>query len=420
MKTSIYLLLTILATAAIANAQPTKDKIEVGGQTTSLTIVQPDFFGDSTQQGFGGRFTYNFNRSIAADAEINFFPQKPLILSASGSAIQGQFGIKVGKRFDKFGIFAKVRPGFLSVGKVFSLLPGTGTNFKIDRNTMFSLDSGGVLELYPSQRLIVRFDAGDTAIRHPPRYDFAATNPPSVQLTRSAKFKHNFQITAGVAFRLGDFPSESRSLDSNPKSDDTQPRYEVGAQYTSLVVEPPTTACQGCVSIDDDRVHVEPGLGGRFTFNLTQHLGIEAEGNFYTRENISFVDPSGHMFQGQFGVKAGKRFEKWGLFAKGRPGFIGFTKVNELVATHSGMFGTIAFVFGEFRQRTKLYPSFDVGGVIEFYIARRWMARFDVGDTIIRYGELPITAFSLTQQINNRPPETRHNLQITTGLGFRF
>jgi hypothetical protein len=79
-------------------------------------------------------------RSIAAEAEINFLPQKVAILPAEGSAIQGQFGVKIGKRFEKFGIFGKVRPGFLSVNKVgFFTLPGTEggplTNFTFERAT---------------------------------------------------------------------------------------------------------------------------------------------------------------------------------------------------------------------------------------------------------------------------------------------
>lgn len=68
------------------------------------TLVAPDFPGDETYQGFGGRVTYNFNRSIAAEAEVNFFPQKVFVVRADGNAIQAQFGVKVGKRFDKFGL----------------------------------------------------------------------------------------------------------------------------------------------------------------------------------------------------------------------------------------------------------------------------------------------------------------------------
>src|SRR5262245_855024 len=174
MKTLILLLVYFLACAPVAVAQSKKDKIEIGVQSTSLTLFHPDFEFDDTQAGIGGRFTYNFNRSIAAEAEINFFPQRQFILSANGRAIQAQFGVKLGKRFERFGLFGKVRPGFLSVGEVGSFLPVPGSqgsastlNFKIEREAFFTLDMGGVLEFYPSRRTVVRFEAGDTAIRHP-------------------------------------------------------------------------------------------------------------------------------------------------------------------------------------------------------------------------------------------------------------
>src|SRR3954447_14471638 len=102
MRNLIPLLLTIITCASVAVAQSKKEKIEIGVQSTSLTLFQPDFAFDDTQAGIGGRVTYNFNRSIAAEAEINFFPQKQIILIADGNTIQAQFGVKVGKRFEKF------------------------------------------------------------------------------------------------------------------------------------------------------------------------------------------------------------------------------------------------------------------------------------------------------------------------------
>ena len=191
MKTSIYFLLIIHLLATASVAQSKKDKVEVGVQTTSLTLFSPDFPGDVTHAGVGGRVTYNFNQSIAAEAEINFFPQQQFALSANGKAVQAEFGVKLGKRFEKFGIFAKVRPGFLSVGNVFSLQPGpldlSTFNFKVERRTFLTIDTGGVLELYPSRRTVVRFEAGDTTLRHPARLNLVSIptpcNPPLFRTT---------------------------------------------------------------------------------------------------------------------------------------------------------------------------------------------------------------------------------------------
>ena len=127
------------------------------------------------------------------------------------------------------------------------------------------------------------------------------------------------------------------------------------------------------------------------------------------------------MFQGQFGAKIGKRFEKWGAFGKVRPGFVGFTRVNQLLRERSvNSFIGIPVLIGEFGVGKSLYPSIDLGGVAEFYLSRRWMLRFDVGDTIIRYSVLPVPTLSARFPIFKRPPETHHNLQITSGVGFRF
>ena len=406
MRTLTILLITLITFASVAVAQSKKDKIEVGVQTTSLTLFPPDTFGDVTKGGIGGRVAYNFNRSIAAEAEVNFFPQKQLIFTSDGSSIQAQFGAKVGKRFEKFGVFGKVRPGFLSVSRVISFVPGSQgglqSNIRIERETFFTTDFGGVLELYPSRRMVVRFDAGDTVIRHPALFGQFDFGGPVVQI-RPAKYSNNFQLSAGVAFRLGDFPDEGPAPATSAGTERTK-RFEVGAQFTSLFVDPSNS--QGALFFP--RIHVEPGLGGRVTFNLTESIAFEAEGNYFTRNLFSFPE-GGHMFQGQFGGKIGKRFERWGVFGKARPGFVGFSRV--LQAPFGIQVGhPLTFV-------RKFYSSFDVGGVLEFYVSPRWMARFDVGDTIIRYGEI---RFPGALSVFTVPGVTRHNLQVSSGIGFRF
>lgn len=424
MKTSVYLFLVIVSLASVAVGQPHKDKLEVGVHTTSLTVFDPDFLGDVTHGGIGGRLTYNLNRSLAAEAEVNFFPQKNLFAAAGGNSIQAQFGVKAGKRFEKFGIFAKLRPGFLSVGDVFSVVPGPlvivngfpTINTKIERETLFTLDMGGVLEFYPSKRLVVRIDGGDTVIRYPKKFDVLFGAQSLVFTERPAKFEHNFQFTAGVGFRLGNFPAEDDANVATASSSGQErvPRYELGAQFTSMFVDDPTNDCGFCTVRNPQLIHTEPGFGGRFTFNLTEKVALEAEGNYYTRRLNFIFNPGGHMYQGQFGVKVGKRRENWGWFVKVRPGFVGFTRVFDLL--------TDQFLppFFNFRFVKKRYPSVDVGGVFEFYVSRHWIARFDVGDTIIRYGELRTPQFIQSMPVFTRPAETRHNLQVTTGIGFRF
>jgi hypothetical protein len=258
-------------------------------------------------------------------------------------------------------------------------------------------------------------------IHHPAQFESNFSEAPFVRQVRPPKFNHNFQFTAGVGFRLGDFPDEGAGVTTATGQQKKTPRFEVGAQFTSMSVAAVTrnNPCPDCLS--SDVTHTEPGFGGRFTFNFNDTYALEAEGNFFTREHLFGVpNPRGYMFQGQFGLKIGHRFEKWGVFGKFRPGFVGFTKVDKLVRTFPQLRNQIPTIAGEWRVGKVAYPSVDLGGVFEFYISPRWMARFDIGDTVIRYGEVSTESLSARVAILRRGVEYHHNLQVTSGFAFRF
>ena len=61
----------------------------------------------------------------------------------------------------------------------------------------FALDAGGVLELYPSSRTIVRFDAGDTIVRIRNATAGVIGNP-----TTTTDTTHNFQFSVGFGYRF--------------------------------------------------------------------------------------------------------------------------------------------------------------------------------------------------------------------------
>lgn len=215
-------------------------------------------------------------------------------------------------------------------------------------------------------------------------------------------------------------------------------RFEIGGQFSLLTVNKPTSQFEDLASGDV----VAPGFGARFTYNLTRDIALEAEGNFFPERSFepggSWVGglnnvPGGHIFQGQFGVKVGKRFEKLGLFIKVRPGFVRFTKVSKLIDIrlttffHPSTGRDVLLENAEFGVGKATYLSTDLGGVVEFYPSRRIVTRLDVGDTIIRYGiyrEPLILVCALSgpcpTQVFERPAEIRHNLQFSAGIGIRF
>lgn len=211
-----------LSSFAEVRGQSDEKKFEVGGQFSIIRMetrfIIPGFgmpvsTGHENVFGVGGRVGYNFSKYFAAEAELNFFPQNDDV--KAGRKIQGLFGVKAGKRFDKIGVFAKARPGFIRYEKgdyepapvvcILIFPPPVGCVNPVSR-TNFAIDLGGVVEVYPSKRTIIRFDAGDTIVRFPAR-SVAAPDPdfgPGAlfAVPVAAETKHQFQASVGFGFRF--------------------------------------------------------------------------------------------------------------------------------------------------------------------------------------------------------------------------
>jgi hypothetical protein len=185
-------------------------KYEVAVDFTSVSLEY-----GTTLPGLGGRFTYNLNKHVALEAAGYFYPGKCASCpgQVTGRVTEGLFGVKVGKRFQKWGVFGKARPGFMSFSQGFFDIVPTGGGpfpfvFMVHRSTPFALDVGGVLEFYPSKRVVVRFDGGDTILRYPQRGFHSFTTDQTTgaiiptQYTSPAFVRHNFQFIAGVGLRF--------------------------------------------------------------------------------------------------------------------------------------------------------------------------------------------------------------------------
>jgi hypothetical protein len=187
-------------------------KYEVGAEFISL--AREKFSGGRADPGLGGRFTFNFNRNVAVEAAGYFFPQRCFSCERNGRMSEAVFGVKAGKRFQKWGIFAKARPGLVSFSQgSFNVVPLSGGGafpFRVDieRSTHFAADLGGVLEFYPMRHIVTRFDAGNTIIHYGARnsnflvFDPTTGGPILVPLPIPARTTHNFQFSAGVGFRF--------------------------------------------------------------------------------------------------------------------------------------------------------------------------------------------------------------------------
>lgn len=175
----------------------------------------------------------------------------------------------------------------------------------------------------------------------------------------------------------------------NVLAQDSNPRFEVGVHYTTLNVS--------------EKSDKDSGLGVRFAYHLNNYFALEAEGNGFqqTREG-----GGNNETQGLFGARAGVRRERYGVYAKVRPGFTTFY----LLGINPGV--------NTFEQgHTRL--SVDVGGVFEYYPSRHTALRLDVGDTMVHFKQGDF----FYRRLDEPMPVSRrlsHNLQVTAGFAFRF
>jgi len=164
---------------------------------------------DRANTGFGGRVSFDLSRWATVEGEVSYYPnddvQVPpsstpslLAVAYSRTRTEGFFGVKVGLRRERLGVFAKVRPGFSRMtdqgvncvgddcARVLMLLAVP------DYRTEFALDFGGVFEFYPSSRIVARVDLGDTMVRHR-----SSATPPCQECTT-----HNLSSRFGVGVRF--------------------------------------------------------------------------------------------------------------------------------------------------------------------------------------------------------------------------
>ena len=224
----------------------------------------------------------------------------------------------------------------------------------------------------------------------------------------------------GGKFELGGQFSTLRLSSAKVISAVQFPCFEAG-----LPLQIPPPPCPIGVTTRRSR-EIELGLGGRVGYRAGSYITLEAEVNFFPRDN-NFED--GRKVEGLFGVKVGQRSKKTGWFGKARPGFLYASKGD--LQSKSGTLCVAVFPPppGCFDPKATTGFAFDVGGIVEFYPSPRTIVRFDVGDTILRFGDrnVPVlinppagAAFPSREVVIRKPAETTHNLQASVGFGFRF
>jgi hypothetical protein len=161
---------------------------------------------DETEIGVGTRLGYNINEHLAVEAEGTYFSRYSLGNDLLDDKAQGLIGVKAGKRTRWAGAFAKLRAGVVDFpalkvlgGSCVLDFPGSFCDRSPRGGARFSMDAGAVLEFYPTRRVIVRADVGDTMIRFK---NDTLLNERGDRVRAPDGISHNFQFTAGVGFRF--------------------------------------------------------------------------------------------------------------------------------------------------------------------------------------------------------------------------
>ncbi len=197
-----FIVSLICIVPGLALAQSSNDrKLEVGGQLAMTDLAELE----TTDFGFGGRFGFRATELLTFEGELNFFPSDiPDEVPVTSSRFEGLFGVKIGPRFDRFSVFGKARPGFVQFGEASAPFPciliyppplscalGAG-------ETVFALDLGGGIELYPTERSLVRFDVSDLMLQYPG----PVLTRDGEAVTEDGFWGHNLRITIGAGFRF--------------------------------------------------------------------------------------------------------------------------------------------------------------------------------------------------------------------------
>lgn len=170
-------------------------QFQIGGQLA--TVTSGEF--DSTDIGVGGRLSWHPVSLLGLEGEFNVFPSDfPDDPAFSGSRFEGLFGATVGPRLGALRPFAKFRPGFVSYSEApepfacILIFPPPLNCTMAAGQTLFAMDIGGGIELYPSRGTFLRVDVSDRAVRYPSP---AIASDGTVQ--DEDFFGHDFRFTVG-------------------------------------------------------------------------------------------------------------------------------------------------------------------------------------------------------------------------------
>lgn len=387
-------LVVLFLTALPSVAQDNYSRIEFGAELDTIRQT-PVGGGGANLLGFGGRFDWNFNRRLAFETQIDFFPERgaPSLLNQGGQTLQAVFGIRAKViQTRRIAVFGMIRPGLLHFNDALSYNTKPNGSFQHFSPTYFELNLGGGIEYYPSPRWVLRVDISGNPYRVANEYYSTAGGPAFAV----GKIEDTTRLSFGVAYRPG-------TLHVNETEQKVSGNWEVGPLFSTMV-----SVREGSAN----GVRTDLGLGGYVSRRLWGVFNLDSDILYFPASRATAgPHDGGEIFQGLFGVKGGIRRNHVGFFGKVRPGFNSYSQALTSVSANAGGTQTLASV-----RSTNIV--LDLGGIVEFYPKERSTLRLEAGDTHVFYG-------TRTVDVNGTnfvyPGDgLKHSIQFMVGYGWRF
>jgi hypothetical protein len=345
--------------------------------------------------GLGVRAEFTLTRRVEIEGRLTWFPANVYqdFQSQGGKTLQAAAGIRgklfVAPRFSVYGLFL---PGLLHFTNTVTGVVGRA-QIK-GRATHFALDTGLGVELYPLSRWSVRAEVSGP-VYGAPGGELARDPGPRGDATLSIlpKVRSLWQVSTGVGYRFGALRDLSVEMP-------VAGRWEVGGQAaTTTTVRPDAT------ELSLTRI---PTLGTFMSYKLAPSIYADGAVNASLRSTVSTPFEGGYLLQALGGVKLGVRKDQYGVFAKTRVG----------VNSHSEVLRSVDPSIPRVTTGRSNAVALDIGGVVERYLGRQWLIRFDGSDVISVFHATTITVEGLPTPLD--APKATHSLQMTVGFGWRF
>jgi hypothetical protein len=375
-------------------AQDQSSRVELGGQ---ISAVRPDEFDRRMWTGMGVQVDFPVTQRVAVESRAVFFPRDEPVRyqTQGGKTFQLSTGFR-GKFISsrRVSVYGVVMPGLVH-------FTHTTTHFEngsplAGGATHFTVGMGGGVEIYPAPRWVAHFELSGILYSIPGAEVSRSSPGPTgayLSLNVPGSIENPSQISAGLGYRIGGL---RKRRPEQPESG----RWEVGpnvSYFTSMT------------ALGDDPRR-SGGVGGFASYRLSEYIDADASiGAYLSAAEVTTPFDGGRVVQAVAGLKAGLRRDRFGIFVKARTGVNSHSRVLESLS-HA------PFAAPTYARSNAV--ALDMGAVLETYVRRHLLFRFDAGDVVSFFHSTTITVDG--ESVGEAAPRYTDSIQMSLGVGWKF